>query len=290
MSGWFGMTIRRDIGASADGTGVATNWEASANFKFQSDDWFGTQPEQKQMGRMEFLIMDSNNDVLAGFIMRDSTTGYQYNIPEFYVGRQQVYTETPAIPPATTVKQYNSKTKKYETKTIQPVNVGKWNDLFGKIIIRKIGNQFYFELQKLVPVNPAFDEPSDPHRISQRVTKTWYDTAGIYDTKKAKTINIWYGKYRANPFIGLNYTDHVRFVKHNVSDYHDVPNLFNAGDKLVIDCSKSQVYLNNGLFMDKIDVGSVFPSLVEGETEIQLVHSSEGEQPTCITKIIEKFL
>jgi predicted phage tail component-like protein len=282
-STWHGMTIRKDIGTTADLTNSAQYWEATFDFKFMSASTINTAPENKQIGKIEFNIMDTNNNFLAGFTMKDVFEGYQFNIPEFYVGSTQIWNDTPTIPKPTTVRQYNPITRKYENKTVAPVNVGIWNDFNGKVIIRKTGTQFYFELQKIDPTTK---------KITQRVTKTYYDTAGTYTSVKAKTVNIWFGKWGNYAVINTNNADNVTFRKDNVADFKDLPNLFGNGDRLTVDCGSSQVYLNDALFMDKVDIGSTFFELVEGTTEVQFLHSSYSStnKPTVTAKLTEKFL
>lgn len=280
-NGWHGVTIRKNLPVTADTTSSAQYWEASMVFEFKSDDRNNKTIDTKQMGRLEFNIMDESNNFLAGFTMRDSQSGYEYSIPEFWVGNTMVWEDEPKIPAPKKVKQYNKSKKKYEYKTVYPTHVGKWNDFYGKIIIRKSGTKFYFELQKI----------DSKGKVVAKATKTFYDKSNYYGSRKAKTTNIWFGAYKTNPPIGIMSATHVYFRKDYVADWKELPNLFNAGDKLIIDCETSQVYLNEALFMDRVDVGSTFFEVVEGETEVKFYHSGyAGSQPTVKATITEKFL
>lgn len=277
QSGWYGMTIRKNLPVSSDQTSTAEYWEASFIFNFTSGTSGAT--TIKELGILELNIMDESNNFLAGFSMKDTTAGYEFNVPEFYVGNTLVWQDKPSIPSPKTVQQYNSKTKKYETKTVTPTHIGKWNDFYGKVIIRKSGNQFYFELQKIVN-----------NVVTEKATKTYYDTSNAYGNKKAKSINIWFGKYSSHPALtGFSVND-VKFRKDYVTNWKELPNLFGAGDKLIIDCEASQVYLNESLFMDVVDIGSTFFEVDEGETEIQFYHSSFAGTPRISATITEKFL
>lgn len=276
---WYGSTIRKDIGVTADQTNSAQYWEASMDFQFVSTANLGATAQNKQMGKIEFNVMDTNNNFLAGFTLADMLAGYQANTPEFYVGTTKIWSESAAIPAPTKVKQYNSTTKKYEYKTVQSTNAGKWNNFVGKIIIRKTGSLFSFDLQKI-----------ESGKITQRVTKMFYDMSGIYTNVNAKTVQVWFGKYSSYPQMGTNRVDTITFRKDNIGTWKDLPNLFGSGDKLIIDCDASQVYLNGALFMDVVDIGSTFFDLIEGQTEVQFLHSSFGTTPTVTATITNKFL
>lgn len=275
-TGWHGMTIRKEMTTTAD------YWEASMTFRLASDSYFGVSPAEKQIGKIEFNIMDESNNFIAGFTMADTLEGYTFNVPQFYVGDMLIWEDKPSIPAPQTIKQYNTETQKYEYKTVQPTNIGVWNHFWGKIIIRKERDKFYFELQKL---------EGDTHdQVISRTSKTYIDVNGTYRNLRATALNVWFGKYADRPPVSLNYCDHLTFRKDYVDEYINIPNTFGTGDKLIVDCNNSSVYLNGTLWMDKVDVGSKFFELVEGETEVFVMDSSYYTKPTVTAKIIEKYL
>ncbi len=275
-TGWHGMTIRKEM------TTTSEFWEASMTFRFSSDDYFGVSPLEKQMGKIEFNIMDEANTFIAGFTMSDVLEGYNFNVPQFYVGDTLIWEDKPSIPPPQQVKQYNTETQKYEYKTVQATNIGVWNHFWGKIIIRKERDKFYFELQKL-------EGDTVPEKVLSRTSKTYFDGTGAFSGKRAKALNVWFGKYTDRPPVSLNYCDHLTFRKDYVDQYINVPNTFGTGDRLVVDNNNSSVYLNGALWMDKVDVGSKFFDLVEGETEVYIMDSSYSTRPTITATIIEKY-
>ncbi len=275
-AGWHGMTIRKELTTTAD------YWETSMIFRLASDSYFGVSPAEKQIGKIEFNIMDETNNFIAGFTMADTLEAYTFNVPQFYVGDTLIWEDKPSIPAPSTVKQYNTETGKYEYKTVQATNIGKWNHFWGKVIIRKERDKFYFELQTL--------EGDTQNEIISRTSKTYYDSTGAFNGKRAKALNVWFGKYADRPPVSLNYVDHLTFRKDYVDEYINIPNTFGTGDKLIIDCNTSSVYLNGTLWMDKVDVGSKFFELVEGQSEVFLMDNSISTRPIVNAKIIEKYL
>lgn len=274
---WTGSGLRRLLPTAVDGTKTAENWEASCTFEMEAMD--GTyRLDGSQKGRFEFNIMDENNNFLAGFLMRDSVAGQEFNIPEFWVGSTLFYDEKPSIPAPKKVTQYNKTKKKYETKTVEATHVGKWNNFYGTIKIRKSGNKITFELQKV-----------KDGKVTAKLTKTFTDTSGVLSGKKANSLNIWFGRWSTQPATGKMSATHVTFRKDNVSDFMDLPNTFGAGDKLTIDTNEGTVYLGEELYMDKVDIGSEFFEVTEGETEVKILHNS-SINPTVTAYVQRKYL
>lgn len=278
--GWHGMTIRKNLPTFRDGTNTAQYWQVNYTFEFGTEDLYRT-GGQKQVGRMEFSIMDENNNFIANFTMRDHQQGHELNIPEFYVGTKKIWTDSPTIPEPRRVRQYNKTKKKWEYKNVPVTQVGKWNDFYGKVIIIKTGGKITFELQKI-------DKKTG--KLIRRATKTYYDNSGTFNNIKAKTINIWFGKFAARMPMSKLSANHITFRKDNTENWLDIPNTFSNGDHLHVDCETSQIYLNDALYMDTLDIGSQFFELEEGDSEVRMFTSSYGSIAAAEATITERFL
>ena len=290
-NGWSGASMRRNLPASKDTTGTARYFETTVLFEFKSEkggqvttNTVQRDIDASQKGILEISITDENNDYLAGIKFSDSTVYHDMTVPEFWVGGQQIWKETLKAPTPKKVKYTYKEKGKVKTgyRTVYASDVGKWNDFYGTITIKKYWDRIVFDLQKLEKVNGKF-------KVVARKTATKY----LNETQKnqrAKTLQAWFGRYGNEPFIDkLSVTD-WKFNKLNTISRVDLDNTFQAGDKLVIDCDSSQVYLNDVLFMEDVDIGSEFFEVVSGETEVKLMHSSFTNKPTFKAYIRERWL
>ncbi|WP_404354633.1 distal tail protein Dit [Exiguobacterium aurantiacum] len=288
-TGWHGPSLRRSLPQSTDGTSSAQYFEVTAFFEFKSNK--GGQVvnndvkrdiDAEQKGTFEFNIMDEDNNFIAGIRLQDSTVYHDMTVPEFWVGTKRVWQESLKKPAPKREKFTYKEQGKVKTgyRDVYASDVGKWNDMYGVIKIKKFKNRITFDLQKL----------GSGGKVVARKTQTVYLTS-TQNTKKARHIQSWFGKYPNNPVIDAWSLSYVGFTKHNTEEEYDIPNTFKQGDKLVVDCNDSQVYLNGALFMEQVDIGSEFFEVVSGQTEVQLMHSRFGGlRPSFKATITEKWL
>lgn len=292
-AGWTGPSIRRDLPASLDTSGSARYFEATFMLEFKSEkagqittSTVRRSIDSAQKGTLEASILDENNNYLAGIRFQDSTVYHDMTIPEFWVGGQRVWRDD-LKKPAPKKERYTYKSGgKVKTgyRNVYADEVGRWNDFYGSITIKKFWNRIVFDLQKIEKVKGV-------RKVVARKTHTHY----LSDTQKnqrAKSVQAWFGRYSNEPFIDKMAVNQVLFSKLNTTGSYDIPNTFQEGDQLIVDCESNQVFLNGSLFMDQVDIGSEFFEVVAGETEVKLIHSSFTgvAQPTLKVNIREKWL
>lgn len=292
-TGWTGPSLRRDIPASIDATGLARYFEATFMFEFKSEkagqvttSTVKRDIDAAQKGILEISITDENNDYLAGIRFADATVYHDMAVPEFWVGGQLVWKEDLKKPAPKREKYTYKSGGKVKTgyRTVYASDVGKWNDFYGSITIKKYWDRIVFDLQKIEKVKGVL-------KVVARKTYTHY-LSETQKNQKAKSIQSWFGRYASEPFIDKVALNQVIFRKLNTTSKFDVPNTFQSGDQLVIDCESNQVFLNGALFMEQVDIGSEFFEVVAGQTEIQLMHSSFTgvTAPTFKGYITERWL
>lgn len=127
-------------------------------------------------------------------------------------------------------------------------------------------------------------------KVGSAVLETFKDSA--LENVKVKKIGFFLGSYGSNKSIANNGVRRVRFTKHNVDAWIDVPNKFSSGDKLLIDCGSGAVVLNN---IQEYGLGSLGNDweqfeLSSGINQIRLFHSSWAQKPTVKLRYREVFI
>lgn len=288
-SSWYGPSLRKSLPVSTDATNSSQYFEAKAIFEFKTTrsgqvvtSGARRDIDAEQKGVFEFHIMDESNNFLAGIRFQDATVYHDMTVPEFWVGTKRVWKENLSKPKPKREKYTYKSGGKVKTgyRNVYASDVGKWNDFYGTITIKKFKDRITFDLQKL----------GTDGKVIARKTHTAY-LSSTQNAQKARHIQSWFGKYAHYTAIDKWSLTHVSFTKHNTEKERDVPNLFKAGDKLLIDCESAQVYLNEALQMEEVDIGSEFFEVISGQTEVQLLHSRFGGlRPSFKASITEKWL
>lgn len=90
----------------------------------------------------------------------------------------------------------------------------------------------------------------------------------------------WYGAtYKSHSPIRNNLLRALNVWKHNVTKYRDIPNYFGAGDEVYIESKKNELYINNILDWDMVDIGSRPLMLPPGEHTLGIIVSSWAKLP-----------
>ena len=286
---WHGPSMRRTLPAAMNGDVSSQYFETTIWFNFKSlrtgqvvTSSVRRDLDAEQKGVFEFNVMDDSNNFLAGVRMMDQTVYHDMTVPEFWVGNTRVWREDLTKPAPRREKYTYREGGKVKTgyRNVYASDVGKWNDMAGFVKITKFNHRITFDLQKI----------GDNGRVEHRKTMTVRLDAGQH-AQKGRHLQAWFGKFPNYPVMDTWGIRHLDFTKHNTDTELDVPNTFKSGDKLLIDCESSQAYLNGGLFMDKVDIGSEFFEVISGETEVQLMHSRFGRlRPSFKASIREKWL
>ena len=109
--------------------------------------------------------------------------------------------------------------------------------------------------------------------------------------KKAKTVSVFIGQREQYAIVDRMRMQYLTFRKDNVSEWHDIPNRYQPGDKVYIDGKAGKVYVNGIPSAGDIVKGSSFFQAPPGETKVQFYFSDFcTEKPEVTAKIREAYL
>ena len=109
--------------------------------------------------------------------------------------------------------------------------------------------------------------------------------------KKAKTVSVFIGRREQYAIVNRMRMQYLTFRKDNVSEWHDIPNRYQPGDKVYIDGKAGKVYVNGIPSAGDIVKGSSFFQAPPGETKVQFYFSDFcTEKPEVTAKIREAYL
>jgi predicted phage tail component-like protein len=187
-----------------------------------------------QLGRMEIYLLDINNTVIGKLAVVDPSATSEMGRVECRVG-----TETGG---------------KYLVRS--EVGRGFYSNFYGRLFLQRIGQKYYFQVGKLtVPGYQYFG----------RYNYTWYDTANQFQTPLAG-IQIHIGAFGTNPANPRMRINEIRvWDETNIVD-GEVPIIFQAGDRLVIDSKTGQSFLNDDPI--PINFGSDYIHFKPGTTNL----------------------
>ena len=146
-------------------------------------------------------------------------------------------------------------------------NTFHWTN--GNDVIIKMGSKitFYFD-------NEYFD----------------FNVPELANTKAIK-IQMSFFRYGTKPVSMRNFFKTIYFTKHNANRWVDLPNRYQAGDKIYIDGESTKVYVNDMPRSNDEVVGSQYFKAKPGETKVQFFYSDFcSVAPTIKATIREAYL
>lgn len=240
--------------------GTGTDWHGASAIRalpspiqdFQIETWgtFKT-TDNGQIGRIETYLLDENNESLGKIALKDghkdgkwqsfearagSLSGGHYFINYFSKGGL--------------VSVKNPKTKKI-TKVY---GQGAWTSFYGKMIIRRQGQNWYAWIG-------AYDTVKK--RFSARYENSWTDSKKIAMNKLAKVqVHIGaYGTYSPINDMRISAVNVYEFVELTAVQ---VPIIASAGNTLTVDCERSIILKDGEPFYEALNPASTFFSFQKG--------------------------
>lgn len=303
-SGWHGPAVRKDLPSAVQ------DFTVKANIKFGSHSttsaWNGS-----QYGAIDIYLFDANNVKIGKLTISDTSTAYEYNIPnlQFSDGSSILYATSP-IPKPTAIQQkdpvyytvkkgdnvssiayrYHVKTSDVEAMnnlhspyTIYPGQKLKIKDstISKTVYPTSIGNYNDFEgqltLQRIGSTWYAEVKRTDMGKYTYTQSKTYYDTSHKYSQTPVAYVVVNLLSFGTNQAMASIEVDALQVIQHNTVDAtQNNQTIFHAGDELVVDCTNSSVTLNGDLIMDKLDIGSTFFPVPPGTTEVKVLTDDTG--------------
>lgn len=226
------------------------NWSCQYRFGFEPG---SGENLPSFIGHQSITFSDENDNVLISVVIEDvSNTNKRTNL-YVYVGDNLVFS-------------VNDATNFYVDQFTNPSGVLNSG---GLIQINKLGEQISLSMS-YAKINKTF-------RISNYAATlrkiTWY--AAKLDSYSPMPINV----LRA-----------INVVHHSVVDFKDIPNVFQAGDTININGAPNEIYINDLLNYDMVDIGSQPLLLNPGENIIGIAFSSFSSIPNITITYRERWL
>ena len=226
-------------------------------------------------GIIELYGYDVNGAQLFKLSMIDENEWYEFNYPLCTVGGREFIKDN-SVAPSPKIKTENKVSDSKLTVTKDYVlsgRYGNWNDFWGKVGIKRVGNYWQAWFIKMEGGNV--------------VKQYWSPYRQAYNSPKGKLayISIYIGTNGDKPS-GMSFE---RIEVKNLTPVDPTvnnPKKFQKGDVLKIDCFNNRVWLNDKLY-NEIEIGSQFFPLEVGENVIKIT-SDKGTVNTVIFN--EKFL
>ena len=242
---WHGPTLTKMLSQPLE------NFETYHRFQFKPTG--NSKEKPKCQGLIEINYLDSDNNFVIGFEMKDNATTVDKAEYSFFVGDFRIYTGS--LP-----------------KHILNFEGG----FFGSIHMQKIGNHFTFKLA----------------RINQTTWKEIWSISKSYfnDTVamlSPSIINVYFAKWKNLREMSIHLT-HTRITRFGTEIESLIPKTFYEGDNLFVDGKTNRVYIN-GLRDDGYRVlgsSQVF-NAEKGQTEVVAI--SDGSY-TGYLEMRERYL
>lgn len=188
-----------------------------------------------QVGRIEIYLLDQNGVIFGKIALRDSTASADIPIMEARAG---------GLGGKTWVN--------YGT-------IGRWSQFNGAIRITRKGQNWEFSASRR----------DTSRRLYNSYTASFYDKDNQYSTPKLSGIQIHIGAYgELSPVSTIYVEDIVVYEENTLNPVTEVPNIFEEGDTLDIDCSTGVILRNGEPFYSALDPTSQFLKLSKGDTNI----------------------
>lgn len=252
---WHGPSVTRTLPADAAGETGAANFTLTYRNKIAVGK---NADDTAQRGCLQLFLLAADNTVVAGVNVRKAKSGADGSI-RFYVNSAKA--EDVDIDLSYYNQYFGNNNTAQGTKTAKTVKITKTGDT---ITFNAGGVQRSYQSSALA---------------DKAVTKVQF-TFLQYGTKSPLT------------HCGL-YS--VKFVKHNCTEWNDIPNKFSAGDQLSADCGSGEILLNDLPAPDLGALGNDWEefALLPGENQIATAYSdwvASAQKPSFQVQYREVFL
>jgi len=240
---WHGPSLYREIAADKDNVKGSRDFISDNYIVFNGN-------ANDQLGVQEINITDENGKFVMGFMIRNYTWKNIRSEMSFWVGNKQVWVE----------------------------ESDRWNHFKGRVLMKKNGSVFTFELNKLEAGH-------------NNTSKTFSYTDHNLESSLGYGITLWSSVWDKAHSVDMGVYG-AQFRKMGMSDWEDTPNTFVGRDVLVLNSNnnKPETFLNNSLSLGFQDVGSQPILLSHGINIIQVAYSNWAERPELEVSVTPRFI
>ena len=232
---------------------------------------------ENQLGLLEIIGLDINNNRIFKFSMCDDNEYYESAYPVIKVGNKTFLEDTKFNVPNPKVKTTAEGSDDKLTVKKELLNSGKygnWNEFKGHFTIKRENNEWYAEIIKY----------KDDNIVKTLTSKITIDDS--FPKQDLNHIEVFFGQYSDKDTVTTMSCNRIEVKKINTTNEEVNLNIFKQGDNLRIDTLNERVFLNDKLYMEKIDCGSNFFNLEVGENALSI---SSDSNITSSVILNEKF-
>lgn len=263
-----------------------TGWSSSKYLQKVSDSGKSlnikaTEYAEDEIGILEVYGFDQNGGKLFKAEISDTNKYYEYVEPRVFFGNSLVIDDGKNCPAARKIVDEETK----EEREVESGVFGDWNDLDGKVVIRREKNskgQYLWNASVYRYKNGAI----------QRTMSTSNNlNSSAYPTGALNYLGFYIGKLGDNREVDVAAIKNITVRKLNMKTDSVVSNneaIFKKNDHLQIDFNTGLVTLNNIDILTNVDIGSEFFKIPSGRS--QMVVRTDDTSASIVAGIQEKFL
>lgn len=240
---------------------------------------------EEEVGLLEVYGFDQNGAKLFKMQVSDTNPYYEYVEPQVYIGNTLVLDDGKNCPSPRKIDVKDDNGKVTGQREVESGVFGEWNDLVGKIVIRRERNS------KGVDLWSATIYKYKDGRIVNSITTQNSLSSANYPKGALNYLGFYIGKFGSNRQVDLVGIDNIKVRRLNFKSDQKIDSnleIFKPNDHLQIDFSNGLVKLNDQVFLTSIDIGSEFFSVNSGRSQIAI--RTDDNEAKVICGIQEKFL
>lgn len=236
---------------------------------------------EEEIGLLEIYGYDQNGAKLFKTEISDTNKYYEYVEPKVYFGNKLVVDDGKNCPSPRKVTSGDSK----EQREVESGVFGDWNDLDGKVVIRREKNakgQYLWSASVYRYKNGAIQRTMS---TSNNLSNSAFPTGAL------NYLGFYIGKLGSNREVDVAVIKNITVRKLNMktdSLITDNESIFKKKDHLQINFETGLVTLNGIEISTNIDIGSEFFEIPSGRS--QVVVRTDDDSASIVAGIQEKFL
>lgn len=236
---------------------------------------------EEEIGLLEIYGYDQNGAKLFKAEISDTNKYYEYVEPRVYFGNKLVVDDGKNCPSPRKITSGDSK----EEREVESGVFGDWNDLDGKVVIRREKNskgQYLWSASVYRYKNGAVQRTMS---TSNNMTNSAFPTGAL------NYLGFYIGKLGSNREVDIAVIKNITVRKLNMRTDSLVSNnesLFKKNDHLQINFESGLVTLNGIEILTNVDIGSEFFKIPSGRS--QMIVRTDDTSASIVAGIQERFL
>ena len=236
---------------------------------------------EEEIGLLEIYGYDQNGAKLFKAEISDTNKYYEYVEPRVYFGNKLVVDDGKNCPSPRKITSGDSK----EEREVESGVFGDWNDLDGKVVIRREKNskgQYLWSASVYRYKNGAVQRTMS---TSNNMTNSAFPTGAL------NYLGFYIGKLGSNREVDIAAIKNITVRKLNMRTDSLVSNnesLFKKNDHLQINFESGLVTLNGIEILTNVDIGSEFFKIPSGRS--QMIVRTDDTSASIVAGIQERFL